>query len=141
MLRRTILTLAAAVALLPAQTPVADEVKKAETDWIAAVKANDFKALDTLLANDLVYTHSTGLVETKEEYLAKLKTGNQKYATIDRADMRVQTYGTTGIITGKTRMTGATKGVPFDNQLLMIHVWVKNAGRWQLVTHQTTRLP
>jgi ketosteroid isomerase-like protein len=140
MLRRTILTLLAAVASLAAQTGVAEEVKKAETDWINAVKANDLKALDGILATDLVYTHSTGLIESKQQYLNKLKTGDQKYASIEHSGMRVQTFGTTGIITGKVRMTGATKGVPFDNQLLMIHVWVKNAGRWQLVAHQTTRV-
>lgn len=139
MLRRTLLTLIAVAAAMPAQT--ADEVKKAEMAWIQAVKANDFQALDQLLADDLVYTHSSGLVESKAEYLAKLKSGDQKYTSIDRTGMHVQVHGNTGIITGKTRMTGATKGVPFDNQLLMIHVWVKTPKGWRLAAHQTTRLP
>jgi hypothetical protein len=38
-------------------------------------------------------------------------------------------------------MVGKTKGVPFDNQLMMMHVWVKQGKDWKLVAHQTTRLP
>jgi ketosteroid isomerase-like protein len=79
-------------------------------------------------------------VETKQQYLDKIKAGAQVYASIQRESPKVQVYGNTGVVTGKTRMTGATKGVPFDNQLLMIHVWVKQGGKWQLVTHQTTRV-
>jgi ketosteroid isomerase-like protein len=141
MFRRTAFSLFAACALAAAQpAATADEVNKAEAAWIQAVVKNDIKALDQMLANDLVYSHSSGVVETKQEYLGKLKTGDQKYATIERSNQKTQTYANTGIVTGPARMTGATKGVPFDNKLLMIHVWVKQGGRWQLAAHQTTRL-
>jgi ketosteroid isomerase-like protein len=70
-----------------------------------------------------------------------MKTGAQKYNLIEHNDLKVRTYGDTGVVNSRVRMTGATNGTPFDNQLLLTHVWVKKDGRWQLVTHQTTRLP
>ena len=142
MIRATILT--AMVLLAAAQAPAApeDEVRQAEMAWVAAVKANDFAKLESYLASDLIYTHSTGVIEDKAAYLKALKGGTQRYTDITHSNLRVKAYGgDAGVVTAKVRMTGQSKGTPFDNQLLMMHVWVKQGGRWQLAAHQTTRLP
>jgi ketosteroid isomerase-like protein len=115
------------------------EVKDAENAWIKAVTSNNQAALGNLLAPRLVYTHSTGIVEGKPEYMKAVDTF-QKYTTIDHQNMRINVYGNTAIVNAKTRMVGSTRGTPFDNQLLVIHVWVKQGGKWQLAAHQTTRL-
>jgi ketosteroid isomerase-like protein len=115
------------------------EVKDAENAWIKAVTSNNQSALGNLLSPRLVYTHSTGIVEGKPEYLKAVDTF-QKYTTIHHQNMRVNVYGNAAVVNTKTRMVGSTRGTPFDNQLLMIHVWVKEGGNWQLAAHQTTRL-
>ena len=115
------------------------EVKEAENAWVKAATANDQAAFTNLLAPKLVYTHSTGLVEGKSEYMKAVDTF-QKYKTIELENMRINVYGNTAIVNTKARMVGTTKGVPFDNQVLVIHVWVKQGGKWQLAAHQTTRL-
>jgi ketosteroid isomerase-like protein len=108
---------------------------------VTAITKNDLAALDRLLANELVYTHSSGVVETKAEYIGVLRTGAQKYDAVDYEDTKVMTYGNVGVVAAAVRMRGASKGQPFDNRLRMLHVWVERDGRWQLVAHQTTRLP
>ena len=115
------------------------EVKEAENAWVKAATANDQAALQNLLAPKLVYTHSTGLIEGKSEYMKAVDTF-QKYKAIELDNMRVNVYGNTAIVNTKARMVGTTKGTPFDNQVLVIHVWVKQDGKWQLAAHQTTRL-
>ncbi len=126
---------------LHAQKGVADEVKQAEQKWIAAVTSKDKSALEAILAKELVYTHSTGLVEDKSQYLQALSSGNQKYDSIEYEAPTIQTYGSTAVVATKVVMKGATKGQPFNNQLRLLHVWVKQGGKWSLVAHQTTRLP
>lgn len=123
------------------QVPVQKEITQAETAWARAIEKADAAALDRILADDLVYAHSTGLVETKQEYVKSMQSGDQKYASVQPVNPNVRVYGDTAVVNSKVRMTGATKGQPFDSELLMIHVWVKRQGRWQLVAHQTTRLP
>lgn len=137
--RRTLLATAVSAAALSAQSATAADARKAIDAFIAAVQKNDIAAVSRFLAEDLVYTHSTGLVETKQEYLAKLKTGDQKYAGIELINPKIRIYGDTAVMNTQTRMTGATKGVPFDNTLFLMHVWVKQGGSWKLVAHQTTR--
>ena len=68
---------------LHAQKGLADEVKQAEQKWIAAVTSKDKSALEGILTKDLVYTHSTGLVEDKGQYRQALASGNQKYDSIE----------------------------------------------------------
>jgi ketosteroid isomerase-like protein len=118
-----------------------DEITKIEKDWSAAVAALDYAALDRILDPQLIYAHSTGVVETKDEYLKKMKSGDQKYDAIAHQSLTVKVYGNSAVAHSKVRMTGKTKGVPFDNQLMMMHVWVRQGKDWKLVAHQTTRLP
>jgi len=126
---------------LHAQKGLADEVKQAEQKWITAVKSKDQAALEAILAKELVYTHSTGLVEDKGQYIQAVTSGNQRYDSIDYETPAIQTYGSTAVVATKVVMTGSTKGQPFNNRLRLLHVWVKQGGKWALVAHQTTRLP
>ena len=130
--------LAAAAAAVAAP---ADDLRQLEKSWAAAVVKNDSGALGGLLSDRLIYAHSSGVVETKGEYLAKLKTGAQKYDSVDHESVKVEVYGDAAVVHAVVRMRGATKGQPFDNRLMMLHLWVKDAGRWRLAAHQTTRLP
>ncbi len=118
-----------------------DELQKVEKNWAAAVVKRDFAALDKILGDDLVYAHSTGLVETKAQYLAKLREGSQKYNGIEHSSMTVRNLGAAFVVHSHVRMHGATKGEPFDHKLMMMHVWAKQGAGWRLVAHQTTRLP
>ena len=125
-----------------AQAPDAkQEILKAEDAWIAAIKAQDRAALDRMLAADLVYTHATGPVDTKAQYISSITSGNQKYASVERKDINLRVYGDAAVVTANMRMTGATKGEPFDNRVRMLHVWIKQKGAWRLVAHQTTKIP
>jgi ketosteroid isomerase-like protein len=130
--------LAASFACAPSGSEAA-EIKKAETAWTTAVSKSDASAVARLLSDDLVYAHSTGLAENKSQYLAKLKTGAQKYDSIQYSDQKIRIFGNTAVVNGTFRMTGSTNGVPFDNTLLVTHVWVKQGNDWKLVSHQTTK--
>jgi ketosteroid isomerase-like protein len=117
-----------------------NDVRKAEDAWAAAVKAGDTAALDKILSPDLIYTHSTGSVDTKSDYLSKMKAGTQKYTDLQYSGMTVRSWGgDAGVVNAQLRMIGATGGTPFDNTVYVIHVWMKQGGAWKLVAHQTTR--
>ena len=118
-----------------------EQIRNAEKGWSAAVVAGDHAALDHMYGDRLVYTHSTGIVENKSEYMARLRSGKQKYDAIDFDSMSIHTYGDAAVSACKARMRGASNGKPFNDTLLLTHVWVKQNGRWQLVAHQTTKVP
>jgi ketosteroid isomerase-like protein len=116
------------------------QIQDAEKAWAAAVKAKDFAKLDAMLTPDLIYAHSTGIIDDKTQYISKMKTGKQNYAGIEHKSTTVRMHGDSAIAHSKVRMHGTNAQGPFDDQLMMIHVWVKSGGKWKLAGHQTTRL-
>jgi ketosteroid isomerase-like protein len=122
-------------------TPKAGEqIERAEQAWASAARGSDFDRLEQILAADLIYSHSSGLVESKAQYLESLRSGRQKYDSIEFHEMEIRVRGKTAMVAGKVRMTGNTQGEPFDNMLRFLHVWVKAKRGWQLAGHQTARL-
>jgi len=117
-----------------------DDIVAAEKNWAKAVLALDFAALEELYSNDLIYAHSTGVVETKKEYLDKLKQGTQKYALIEHQKVTTKHFGDSAIAHAIVRMKGTNATGPFDSKLMLIHVWVKQGGKWRMAAHQTTKL-
>ena len=50
-----------------------DDVVKAEDARYAAQMANDFPAMEKLIADDLVYIHSSSVVDTKQTYIESMR--------------------------------------------------------------------
>lgn len=114
-----------------------EEILTAEARWIDAIRSGDFAALEKILSDDLVYTHSSGVVETKKEFIGNLHTDVQ---TVEYSDQKIQLFGNTAVLTAQARITGGTKGQSYDNRVRIIHVWANKGGGWQLVADQSTRL-
>ncbi len=93
-----------------------------------------------ILAGQLIYAHSTGVIETKSEYAGRLRAGRQKYEAIEHEKLEVRMYGGAAVAHAHVRMRGRSDARPFNDRLMMLHLWVRQDGRWQLAAHQTTKL-
>jgi ketosteroid isomerase-like protein len=138
MIRATLLLIASA-AFACAAGPEA--IQQTEREYGKALAAGDTAALDKLISADLLYTHSGSNTDTKDTYLGALKSGNLKYTLFDYEKMDSKMYGNTGLIFAVVHVKSLTKGTESESRLRIIHVWVKQGGRWQLVAHQSTKLP
>jgi len=136
----TILFVIAGLAL--AADKSADAVKAKEKLWASATVAGDEAALGQVLAEDLSYTHSNGDTDTKVAFINNLKSGARKYHKLDHESMDVRLYGNTAILTATAQVATSQKGGSVaPAHLRFIHVWVLQNGQWQLVAHQSLRLP
>ncbi len=124
-----------------AQQLAADDkaVRQVEDRRIKALIDDDYAALEAVLADDLTYTHSNALVDTKASYIESLKSGKTKYVAIEREPAKVRIYGDTAVFTGGAEMT--LRGQPATIRLRYTLVYVQRDGRWQMVAWQSTRLP
>jgi ketosteroid isomerase-like protein len=118
-----------------------EDLRQVEKDWAAAVMANDFAKLDQFMSPEIIYGHSSGSVETKDQYMTRLRSGKQQYEVIEYHKIMVKVSGDTALAHAMIRMAGKNNGVPFNNELMMLHVWALRDGRWQLIGHQTALLP
>ncbi len=116
-------------------------LEEAEKAWATSITKRDFALMDKVLSPDLVYTHSTGVVDSKDSYMAGQKKGDRRYDAVTHLQMKAKQYGNAGVVTAKMRMQGKNSAGPFDDTVLLTHVWIKQDGMWRLVAHQTTKLP
>ncbi|MBI1787546.1 MAG: nuclear transport factor 2 family protein [Acidobacteria bacterium] len=119
----------------------AAQVRQSEKDWAAATMRGDIAALEKLLSDDLTYTHSSGRLETKAQFIAAVKSGSIQYQGVDYDQITVRLYGDTAIAASAPKMKVASQGQTNSFQARFLRVWAKKQGRWQLVAHQSTRLP
>lgn len=117
------------------------EVRAAQEARFVATVKGDLAALGTLIADDLIYTHSNAKVETKKEFLDLIKSGHYKYNAIAPSDLRVRVYGDVAIVNGVAEIDVVNAGTPAHLKLRFLEAWVKRSGRWQLTTWQSTRFP
>ncbi|MEK7753232.1 MAG: nuclear transport factor 2 family protein, partial [Acidobacteriota bacterium] len=89
------------------------EVRAAERAWAKAITTNDAAALDKLLGDQLIYAHSTGIVDTKKDYIAKIASGRQKYEGVDHQSMIVKLYGNTVVVHARMHMWGVNPSGKF----------------------------
>lgn len=106
-----------------------------------AVAGGDVVTLQKMFADKLIYAHATGIVENKTQYLERLKTGAQKYEHVEHEKITVVPYGDAAVSHSYVRMNGISNGKPFNDHVMMLHLWVKQGGAWHIAAHQTTRLP
>lgn len=141
-LRYSLLAATLAALSIAAEPLTKEAVSAADKAWAAATVKGDAAALNRLLADDLNYIHSTGVIDTKAMFIDKLKTGKQKYFKLEHEGMEVRLYGPTAVLTATARVDSSTNGVNNPpNHLRFIHVWYHSKGAWQLVAHQSLRIP
>jgi ketosteroid isomerase-like protein len=120
---------------------IKQEILQLEHEWALALLQEDVKKLEQLLADNLQYTRSNGKVETKASYLAPLRNKTTTYSLVKRDDLKVQINGDTAIVTGRWKTTLQNKpNSPLTTTSRYLHIYMKQNGRWQLTTHQTTEI-
>lgn len=111
-----------------------------DKQWSDAIVKGDTATLDKLLANDLVYAHASGIVDTKASYIAKIKERKQVYKSFEQRKPTVNVYKDSAVTFSWVRVTGTNQSGPFDDKIMLIHFWVKQNNAWRLAGHQTTRV-
>ena len=107
----------------------------------AALLAADTNAMRTLLADDLRYIHSTGLVETKTTHIGSFVNGlrYERFVTSNLVG-HVITPDVV-VITGSIDQRKGPAGRMADNKMIFTAVWRKTDGAWKLAAMQTVIPP
>jgi len=110
-----------------------EETIKANLDkFDAAAKAGDAKALDSILAEELTFGHSSAKFENKAECIAALVKTKPTYT---HRDVKIRTYGDTVLVDMNMHIE------PQGFDIAVLQVWVKKGKNWLMVARHSTRLP
>lgn len=122
---------------------VEQQVLQAEKDRFAAMIKGDRPALEKLLADDLTYTHSSALFESKEQFIKSVTSGTIDYVSIvpTEADWKVRVDGATAIVNGVAAVNVIDTGKDLKIRIRYTTIHSNRGGSWQLRAWQATRLP
>jgi ketosteroid isomerase-like protein len=116
------------------------EVLAAMNVWRHAMVARDRAALESLYAPGLTYVHSNGKQENKAEAIEAVVTGKDRFESVDMEDISVSLYGTTALVRARITLR-INDGTAVKTLILdVLHVWIKNDAKWQLVARHALRL-
>jgi len=104
-----------------------------------ALLNKDSAGLSNLLADDVSYGHSNGMIQTKTELIRDVVSGVQDYRSIDPSDMNVRIFGNSGIVNLKAKVKLLSAGTPMDLNLAMVLVWIKKEKDWKLEARQAVK--
>ena len=119
---------------------VEQELIKLENEWADAWVKRDVAFFDRIIADDYTWTSSEGIVWTKAQDLALVKSGKDVITSWVLAEMKVRVYGDAAVVTGRDAIKETYKGEDVSGQHRWTHTWIKRAGRWQCVAAHSSEI-
>lgn len=106
-----------------------------------AMARKDIATLDELIAEDLIYAHSTTRLDTKTSLIDNMLSGQTVYTSVEPSKVVAQDLGDTVVLTGECQIKVNVKGTPNAFGVRFTDVYALRNGKWQMVTWQSTKLP
>jgi ketosteroid isomerase-like protein len=106
-----------------------------------AMAQKDIATLNAVLSDDLVYTHSSARLDTKQSLIGAMTSGTTVYTAVEPSDVKAQDLGDAVVLTGAAHIHVTSNGNPTNFRVRFTDVYVNKGGQWQMVAWQSTRLP
>ncbi|HTA81140.1 MAG TPA: nuclear transport factor 2 family protein [Terracidiphilus sp.] len=120
---------------------VRHEIDHLEDHWREALLSNNVAAMDALLASDYMAITSSGTLQSKDETLAKLRTGAFHIKSLEITDRKVRFYGSTALVTSRAEISGATPEGDLNGSFRYTRVYVRDpGGTWRIVSFEASRI-
>jgi ketosteroid isomerase-like protein len=114
------------------------DLKSLEDERCRAMTSADLAALDRLLSDDLIWTHSSGNVDSKKELLAKIESGESQYLAMRREDERYVISDDAAVASGVVIQAVRLAGVERSLRSRYTNVWFREGDDWRVVAWQST---
>ena len=77
-----------------------------------AMAEKDFATLNAVLADDLIYTHSSARLDTKQSLIGNMQSGATVYTSVEPSEVKAQDLGDAVVLTGVAQIKVVSKASP-----------------------------
>ncbi len=123
-----------------AQTGEESKIVSASNDLNKAILDADKNALQSITADELTYGHSSGKVESKEQFISTVLNGSFDFLSITIADQTIKVVGDLAMERHVLNARITNDGKPGELKLGVLLIWQKQKGNWKLVARQAVKL-
>jgi len=115
-------------------------VAKLDTEFQAAVKANDAQAMARIMHKDMILVLGNGSVNTREEQLqeARNKEWVYEHQEEDAGTQTVRVWGDTAVVTARLWVRGVYRGSARDVRLWFSDTYVRTPEGWRYFVGQAS---
>lgn len=104
-----------------------------------AVIKKDVDQLRKLYADDFVFTHGTGVVDSKESWLKDIEKSTARFISRQHDSTTVEVHDNVAIITGRLMVTReGEKGIS-KYGIRYVRVYALRKKQWLLISHRTVK--
>jgi ketosteroid isomerase-like protein len=114
------------------------ELLRLDDERSRAMTTADIATLERLMSDDIVYTHSSGRLDSKKSFIASIASGMVKYRRIDRKNVAATLRENFAILTGAVEIDVETGGKVLNLNLRFSNGWERTAKGWQQIVWQST---
>ncbi len=114
------------------QEQIEQEVARLADAWATAELQGDTSFLERILADDFVGVGPLGFLLNKQEWLARLQSGDLKYTAHTLDEVKVRPYNEAAIVIGRLTQEAAYRGNPINVLMRTTLVFVHQDRQWQL---------
>lgn len=116
------------------EAQIRDQVRASESKLYAAMLASDVAALDTLIADDLLFAGPTGDLATKEMDLELHRTGGTQFRELVPKELEIRVWSEDfALASAKVFLSGTFLGDDFAGDYRYTRVWRNGEKGWQIV--------
>ena len=119
-----------------AQSTDAPAVAEAVAALTRAMLAADRAQLETLVADQLSYGHSGGVIQTKAEFVDVIASKKTIYKSIVLSDQTVAVAGNNAIVRHAWASESESGGKSTLSKIGVLQVWQKQGASWKLLARQ-----
>lgn len=117
---------------------VEQDINDLENARYRAMVSSDITTLDQVLADDLIYTHSSGRVDDKAQYLESIRSGALRYLSAERQQDSLRVYGDVVILQGRMKAHIVSGGIERQLDNVFTCVWARKTQGWRMVNWAST---
>lgn len=126
----------------PQPAATTGEVMAREQQRVGYLVARDYDHLAEMLSPTMTYTHSSGVLDSREKILADLRSGQIVYRALNHRDVQVRfVTPDVAILNGISDVESIVGGQPQSVALRFTLVYVRKGGTWLMEAWQATRRP
>ncbi len=98
--------------------------------------------LALLVTDNVSYGHSSGTIETKQQFLDAVKNRKGKMTSLKFSDIKIEMSGASAIARHVWESTSEVDGKATNTKVGVMQVWQKAGdGKWRIYARQAFRLP
>jgi ketosteroid isomerase-like protein len=106
--------------------------------WDAAMVRNDAEEIGAFMSSDWVIVGTDGGITERSKFLESIRSGDLVHHSMESDEMRVKTYGDTGVVIARGTSAGTYRGEAFSFYEWSQSVFIHLSDRWICVSTMLT---